>query len=50
VALVPGAWHVVATKSARNAHVTEPELVIDASRQVVGAALKALPAADPDPQ
>jgi pimeloyl-ACP methyl ester carboxylesterase len=37
VALVPGARHVVATKSGHIIQVTEPDLVITAVRQVVEA-------------
>jgi hypothetical protein len=36
--LVPGARHVVATKSGHNIQLTEPNLVIAAVRQVVEAA------------
>jgi pimeloyl-ACP methyl ester carboxylesterase len=38
VALVPGAQHVVATKSGHYIQTTEPDLVIAAVRQVVEAA------------
>jgi len=37
VALVPGAQHVVATKSGHYIQATEPDLVIAAVRQVVEA-------------
>jgi len=44
VALVPGARHVVATKSEHGIQATEPDLVITAVRQVVEAVRRGSPA------
>jgi pimeloyl-ACP methyl ester carboxylesterase len=48
VKLVPGAKHVIATKSGHYIQTMQPDLVIDAVRQVVDAARQGSAAVTPD--